>query len=215
MISQKLESLHLLLDNFCVWDVPVRCASLPSSSLFYVENSSRTEPELFWRPLNDVAQAYNREVLANECMSQNLNINPSEEWSTGVGWRENWKFTVSYVEKRLAKLYKELSFFQDQSMFIVQGKEKAAPRIQTYGISNRRSRYIGVFKNGYNWQTLITVKQKKTYIGTFQSEIYAAKMFDLYSVLTGGFSALTNFDYSVRDTYKMLSEYERHGRLLV
>jgi len=35
----------------------------------------------------------------------------------------------------------------------------------------RCSKYIGVSKNGNNWQVLITMKKQKTYCGTFETQV--------------------------------------------
>jgi len=40
------------------------------------------------------------------------------------------------------------------------------------------------------------VEKKKTYIGTYKSDIEAAKVYDIYSILTNGIQAKTNFNYS-------------------
>ena len=72
--------------------------------------------------------------------------------------------------------------------------------------SNRRSAYIGVFKNGPNWQSLISIDKKKTYIGTYLTEIEAARAFDYYSILLHGLTAVTNLDYSKRDILELITE---------
>ena len=62
--------------------------------------------------------------------------------------------------------------------------------------SGRRSKYIGVSKNNYNWQVLINVGNRKKYIGTFPSQKEAAVAYDFYSIALHGERAKTNFNYS-------------------
>ena len=61
-------------------------------------------------------------------------------------------------------------------MFII-GKAKIRP--QSYKTpKGRGSSYVGVSKNGENWQVLINYGNFKKYIGTFSSEKQAAITYD-------------------------------------
>jgi len=103
---------------------------------------------------------------------------------------------------------------RDSSVTLVYGKSKSAPRIGSNGLSSRRSSYTGVFKNGRNWQTLISIKKKKTYIGTFGSELEAAKTFDFFSIVVNGLTATTNFNYSAENVLEMIAAYRQYGNVL-
>jgi hypothetical protein len=46
---------------------------------------------------------------------------------------------------------------------------------------SRRSQYIGVSKNGLNWQVLVNIGLNKHYIGTYEDEIEAAVAYDFYA----------------------------------
>ena len=78
--------------------------------------------------------------------------------------------------------------------------------------SNRRSSYIGVSKNGPNWQAMISSSKMKSYIGTYVNEIEAAEMFDLYSLLVNGFSAKTNFSYSKTGIIDLINKHQQSSK---
>jgi len=59
--------------------------------------------------------------------------------------------------------------------------------------SNTRSDFIGVSRNSDRWQSFITIKKRKTYIASFNTEKEAAVAFDLHLILLHGFKAKTNF----------------------
>uniref|UniRef100_A0A7S3NFF3 AP2/ERF domain-containing protein n=1 Tax=Euplotes harpa TaxID=151035 RepID=A0A7S3NFF3_9SPIT len=73
--------------------------------------------------------------------------------------------------------------------------------------SRRRSQYIGVFKNGANWQALITINKRKVYIGTYATELQAARAFDFHSLLLHGILATTNFDYCKEEIVGLAERY--------
>jgi len=52
-----------------------------------------------------------------------------------------------------------------------------------------------VFKNGNKWQALIMINRKKTYIGNYESEEEAAKVYDEYALKYHGNKAKTNFNH--------------------
>ena len=76
-----------------------------------------------------------------------------------------------------------------------------------HGVSRRRSRYIGVLKNGRRWQVLINEGRTKKYIGTYSSEVEAAIVYDFYSIGLNGFSAKTNFNYKSDQVRSMIISY--------
>ena len=76
-----------------------------------------------------------------------------------------------------------------------------------HGVSRRRSRYIGVLKNGRRWQVLINEGRTKKYIGTYSSEVEAAIVYDFYSIGLNGFSAKTNFNYNSDQVRYMILSY--------
>ena len=73
--------------------------------------------------------------------------------------------------------------------------------------SVKRTTYFGVNKNGPNWQTLISINSKKTYVGTFMTELEAAKVFDFYAMLVHWSKAKTNFEYTKADVIDLVQLY--------
>ena len=73
--------------------------------------------------------------------------------------------------------------------------------------SSKRSNYIGVTKNGPNWQSLISINRRKTYIGTYITQDEAARAFDIYSLLLHGLKASTNFPYTKAEILSALEEF--------
>lgn len=75
------------------------------------------------------------------------------------------------------------------------------------GRSERRSRYVGVLRNGTRWQVLINVDRKKRYIGTYNNEVEAAIVYDFYSLGLNGSKARTNFSYKNELLSDMIMSY--------
>mmetsp|Transcript_25968 Transcript_25968/g.29982 ORF Transcript_25968/g.29982 Transcript_25968/m.29982 type:complete len:103 (-) Transcript_25968:39-347(-) len=96
-------------------------------------------------------------------------------------------------------------------MVIVQGKKKAERKAN----SNRRSNFIGVSKNGPNWQSMISIQKRKTYIGTYQTEKEAAIAFDFYSILIHSFEAKTNFSYTKQMIMDMIYKFKANDNVFV
>ena len=101
-------------------------------------------------------------------------------------------------------LLSKIKRVSDERKVVIHKKKKSTARVR---LSTRRSHYTGVFKNGDNWQALISIYKRKTYIGTYTSEIEAAKMFDFYSILLNNLTASTNFDYTKKDILEMIESF--------
>ncbi|CAI2368151.1 unnamed protein product [Moneuplotes crassus] len=110
-----------------------------------------------------------------------------------------------YLQSKLARLYQYLENIDDPFKTLVFRRPKANCR--TSNTSTRRSRYIGVFKNGLKWQALISIGSKKTYINTYSTQEEAARVFDLMSLLLNRMQAVTNYNYSKEDIFSLFSEY--------
>jgi len=61
--------------------------------------------------------------------------------------------------------------------------------------------------NGPHWQALISIKKKKTYIGTYLTQELAAKAYDFYCMLIHSLRAKTNFTYTRAEVDAMISTY--------
>mmetsp|Transcript_23098 Transcript_23098/g.22976 ORF Transcript_23098/g.22976 Transcript_23098/m.22976 type:complete len:227 (-) Transcript_23098:26-706(-) len=110
-----------------------------------------------------------------------------------------------YLRRKLVDLYRELDAIDDQDITVVYGQSKIASI--SVRPSNRRSRFVGVFKNTSKWQALIDISSWKTYIQTYSTEQEAARAYDLMSLLLKGLRALTNFDYSKADILELFTTH--------
>ncbi len=67
----------------------------------------------------------------------------------------------------------------------------------------RKSLYRGVSKNGKNWQTIVSSKYFKGYIGTYPTEELAARVYDVVSIKNWGIKAKTNFQYNLHQIQRI------------
>uniref|UniRef100_A0A7S3JNR4 AP2/ERF domain-containing protein n=1 Tax=Euplotes harpa TaxID=151035 RepID=A0A7S3JNR4_9SPIT len=113
--------------------------------------------------------------------------------------------------QKAAELIRRIEKMNNPDKFLIKGKKKAASKPGP--VSRTRSAYIGVTRSSDYWQALITLKnrrsKRKTYIGSYKSELSAAKAFDLYSILLHSLSAKTNFSYSVSSLLQLLRDFRR------
>jgi hypothetical protein len=63
-------------------------------------------------------------------------------------------------------------------------------------VGRRRSKYRVVSKNGNQWQVLIMINKSKSYVGTYTTEDFAARVYDILAIKNRGNKAKTNFIYS-------------------
>lgn len=96
------------------------------------------------------------------------------------------------IDEKLKDLHSKL---KDGRIAMIHSSEKWDTGIPNY-FSVRRSKFIGVSRNGKNWQVLINVGDMKKYIGTYSSQHKAAIAYDFYSIALHGTKAKTNFSYS-------------------
>ena len=105
---------------------------------------------------------------------------------------------------QLQNLIEYLDLFENSDALIFTRWIKKPFRVNA---SAKRTSYFGVSKNGPNWQTLITINKRKTYVGTFMTEVEAARAFDFYSMLLHPDSAKTNFSYNKDQALSLISEF--------
>ena len=79
--------------------------------------------------------------------------------------------------------------------------------------SGRRSRYIGVSKNGDNWQVLVNMGKFKKYIGTYVDEKEAAVAYDFYTICLHSTKAKTNFAYKKGMILDMINHYTNNSKV--
>ena len=72
--------------------------------------------------------------------------------------------------------------------------------------NERSSKYRGVSRNGNSWQVLTMINKKKQYLGSYQSEELAARIYDIQAIKNRGFKARTNFTYNNIQIKKILEK---------
>ena len=80
---------------------------------------------------------------------------------------------------------------------------KKLNKIAFIGRSKRSSRFRGVSKNGNQWQVLLMHKKGKSYVGSYNSEELAAKIYDILAIKYRGVKARTNFKYNYEQIKKI------------
>lgn len=113
------------------------------------------------------------------------------------------------LELNADDLLRTLLMIKSENTVLVSGKRKAESKEGP--LSDTRSSFIGVSRNGLNWQALIAINKRKTYIGSYESEKDAAMAFDFYSILLHSLTAKTNFSYTKEDIINMISNYKRNN----
>ncbi|CAI2386805.1 unnamed protein product [Moneuplotes crassus] len=111
-----------------------------------------------------------------------------------------------HQEKLKAKLFPLLG----TGLPFVHAKKKANV-CKTKSVSKRRTRFTGVTKNSVNYQTLIVIGGKKTYVGSYPLEVDAAITFDFYSLMLHNDKAPTNFSWRAEDILEMLESFNCNG----
>ena len=72
-----------------------------------------------------------------------------------------------------------------------------------FKVITKISRYRGVTKNKKKWQVYIRINSKNTYLGSYKSEIIAAKIYDIMAIKKKGNNAKTNFKYDSKQIEKV------------
>jgi len=68
----------------------------------------------------------------------------------------------------------------------------------------RNSIYRGVSKNGNKWQVIIFSKYKKSYIGLYNTQEIAGRIYDIISIKNKGIKAKTNYIYNIHQIQKII-----------
>jgi hypothetical protein len=78
----------------------------------------------------------------------------------------------------------------------------------------RSSKFIGVSRNGDNWQAMINNGRGKNYIGTYSSEKEAGIAYDIHCFAIHQCSKKTNFSYNVAVMEKIICDYFENDKIL-
>lgn len=74
----------------------------------------------------------------------------------------------------------------------------------------KRSKYIGVSKNGENWQSLVCYKKEKVYINTLKCEKMAGELFDFFTFLNHFDKGKMNHSYTIKGIFKVSGDTPKH-----
>ena len=69
--------------------------------------------------------------------------------------------------------------------------------------NKRTSKYRGVSKNGNQCQVLMMINKKKAYIGSYESKVLAAIIYDILAFKYRGIKDRTNFKYTYNQIKKI------------
>ena len=101
-------------------------------------------------------------------------------------------------------------WIKDKSLQFIQGCAQNRTLHDT--LKGRGSHYVGVSKNGSNWQVLINQGNQKKYIGTFSCEKEAAINYDFYSICLHMSKAKTNFTYNSDLILELMKCYNQRNK---
>jgi hypothetical protein len=116
------------------------------------------------------------------------------------------KNSLPEIQKQLKSL---INLVNSREISTIHGRPK---NVNALGEDNsgRRSMFIGVSKNGQNWQVLINMGKFKKYIGTYPTEKEAAIAYDFYSICLHLKKAKTNFTYDKDVLLDMIQCYKEN-----
>ena len=186
LFSQEKFETKFIIQNYCMCDI----CFLSSSKHSYCNEQS------FMSSFNT------NEIVPYSCRIS-IDSSPMITLTSNQANKAKNLDTIDF-ETNIDSLLSTLKMVMNEKKVLVYGRNKIVRR---HLASIRRSQYIGVFKNGDNWQALISIHKRKTYIGTYVNEIDAAKVFDFYSILKNRFTATTNFNYTKRKIIEMIENF--------
>jgi hypothetical protein len=169
--------------------------------------------------INQENKSFNYNINNNANIKCNINNNvvKSQYINNKTSLKNNYIFTVTRAKvKRPKKKYQkyikqtesnnEIKVLKNKKIVYVNTlllnsystskNIKQLNKITVIGKSKRSSQYRGVSKNGNQWQVLMMLKKKKSYIGSYDSEEVAGRVYDILSIKNRGIKAKTNFIYT-------------------
>ena len=169
--------------------------------------------------INQENKSFNYNINNNANIKCNINNNvaKSQYINNKTSLKNNYIFTVTRTKvKRPKKKYQkyikqtksnnEIKVLKNKKIVYVNTlllnsystskNIKQLNKITFIGKSKRSSQYRGVSKNGNQWQVLMMLKKKKSYIGSYDSEEVAGRVYDILSIKNRGIKAKTNFIYT-------------------
>jgi hypothetical protein len=112
-----------------------------------------------------------------------------------------------FFRSREDELLKKLENFTDYNAIYLTKSVKPA-RSRNAKHPEKRSRFIGVSKNGKKWQALVVIGTNKVYLGSYPTEEEAAKIYDYYSILSQSKDAKVNSNYTIKEVLDILRSFQ-------
>lgn len=81
--------------------------------------------------------------------------------------------------------------------------------------TKKRSKFIGVSRNGNHWQALIVIEDIKVYLGTYKSQKDAATVFDFFSIMLHDKLAKVNSSYNAKQVQLMIQNFQENGNKFI
>ena len=132
---------------------------------------------------------YNENFEENKIQNTNQNINVNKS-PININNNNNIKYNFYNVIHTIHTINK--NNIENQINISKKGKVKKRRVIKYL----RTSKYRGVSKNGNKWQVHMMINKKNKYFGTYDSEEFAAQIYDIISIKNKGFKAITNYKYN-------------------
>lgn len=146
-------------------------------------------------------------IYIDKSISKNDNLNTTNiNKDINIKENNNNKERIFLIEKKSNIISNEIRVKKNNKMIfmnkcLIKQKKKNINIIKEKKL--RKSLYRGVSKNGKKWQTIVSSKYFKGYIGTYPTEELAARVYDLVSIKNNGIKAKTNFQYNSHQIQKI------------
>uniref|UniRef100_A0A7S3J2Z1 AP2/ERF domain-containing protein n=1 Tax=Euplotes harpa TaxID=151035 RepID=A0A7S3J2Z1_9SPIT len=197
LVTSMVKTLELLnvMDAFCLCPQSDGCHSELNPTQVGVRPEPKTDTQVGAKTDNQTHSQPGLAEFDRVCQLKPLN-------------QRKRRKTLPELDGSLATM---ADFLARNPDFVLSPRDKGTRGLHN-GLSNRRSRFIGVSLNGSHWQTLINFKKSKKYIGAYCSEVEAALAYDFYSIALYSFDAKTNFEYGAGLLAEMIAAYFESGR---
>ena len=206
MINSNFTQTYLFQQNCCEWPVcaPTNCSewlSPVAEELQLLLNLNSLSAFCLWDMQSQLCSTICRWEDQNQKQKmKEIKMNPKMN-------KDQTRLQLK-CDEILSQLH-QLSW--ESSIILVHSKKKSERKAN----SIRRSNFIGVSRNGPNWQSIISMKKNKFYLGTYSTQKDAAMVFDFYSIMTHGLEAKTNFSYSKDWILNMITDYNENGKVYI
>jgi len=113
---------------------------------------------------------------------------------------------ISFIKTKIEEVIKQNSV--DLDKVLIEANIPRKNHNSTESDTNfRGSKYRGPSKNRKKWQVMKMIKKQTVRVGTVESELEAARIYDFLAILTEGLNAKTNFDYTTIQLHSIIQEF--------